>query len=169
MKLVNFRDATYSRRYTVDADDLQRAVLLGKATVPLRRRDGTKLCQIDRLVRRGEATSLHLSYVPRAILEQACRDLSESNFAALPEVCAAWRRPDEELVGLRRGEIGYYRKYDGKIKGQAARAIADSVNQALGVTLQQREAMVAGRMTGWFIPAAHPACPLHAEAKPYTG
>ncbi len=83
-------------------------------------------------------------------------------------MCVALLQPDEELIGIRRGESGYYRMYDGTLKGRAARPIADKMNNALGVTPLQREAMYAGSMIGWHIPAAHPECPLHAGAKPYA-
>jgi len=85
----------------------------------------------------------------------------------LPEMCVAVLQPQDVLIGIRRGERGYYQMYDGTITGAAARLVADRINHALKVTPRQREAMLIGSMMGWHCPAAKPSCDLHANARNY--
>ena len=86
----------------------------------------------------------------------------------LPEMCVALLQPEDVLIGIKRGQRGYFQMYDGMVKDDAARIVADRINHAMDVTPQQREAMFCGSMTGWDCPAARPACDLHVKAKPYT-
>lgn len=85
----------------------------------------------------------------------------------LPEMCVAILQPDDVLIGIKRDQSGYYQMYDGMVKGEAAKTVADRFNKALHVTPQQREAMFFGSMSGWNCPAAKPSCDLHAKARPY--
>ena len=87
----------------------------------------------------------------------------------LPEMCVAVLEPGDVLIGIKRGQRGYFQMYDGMVKGEAAKTVADRMNKALDVTPQQREAMFCGSMMGWDCPAARPSCDLHVKAKPYTG
>ncbi len=86
----------------------------------------------------------------------------------LPEMCVAVLQPGTVLIGIKRGQRGYFQMYDGMVKGNAAKIVADRMNRALDVTPQQREAMFCGSMMGWDCPAAMPSCDLHARATPYT-
>ena len=86
----------------------------------------------------------------------------------LPEMCVAVLEPEIVLIGIKRGQRGYFQMYDGMVKGEAAKTVADRMNKALDVTPQQREAMFCGSMMGWDCPAARPSCDLHVKAKPYT-
>ena len=86
----------------------------------------------------------------------------------LPEMCVAVLEPETVLIGIKRGHRGYFQMYDGMVKGEAAKTVADRMNKALDVTPQQREAMFCGSMMGWDCPAARPSCDLHVKAKPYT-
>jgi len=86
----------------------------------------------------------------------------------LPEICVAVLQPEDALIGIKRSQRGYYQMYDGMVKGEAAKIVADRMNKALDVTPQQREAMFCGSMMGWDCPAARPSCDLHVKAKPYT-
>jgi hypothetical protein len=86
---------------------------------------------------------------------------------ALPEICVAVLQPENVLIGIKRRQRGYFQMYDGAVKGTAARLVADRMNRALGVTPQQREAMLIGSMMGWECPAARPTCDLHAQAAYY--
>ncbi len=93
---------------------------------------------------------------------------SESSAVSdLPEMCVAVLQPQDVLIGIRRGQRGYYQMYDGTITGASARQVADRMNRALEVTPRQREAMLIGSMMGWNCPGAHPSCDLHAEARNY--
>jgi hypothetical protein len=87
----------------------------------------------------------------------------------LPEMCVAVLEPGDVLIGIKRGQRGYFQMYDGMVTGEAAKTVADRMNKALDVTPQQREAMCCGSMMGWDCPAARPSCDLHVKAKPYTG
>jgi hypothetical protein len=85
----------------------------------------------------------------------------------LPKMCAAVLQPEAVLIGIRRGQCGYYQMYDGEITGHAARVVADRINNAFNVTPRQREAMLVGSMMGWHCPAAKPSSDIHAKAKNY--
>jgi hypothetical protein len=85
----------------------------------------------------------------------------------LPEMCVAILQPGDVLIGIKRGQRGYFQMYDGMVKGNAAKLVADRMNKALLVAPQQREAMFCGSMMGWDCPAAKPLCDLHAKAKSY--
>jgi hypothetical protein len=86
----------------------------------------------------------------------------------LPEMCVAILEPETVLIGIKRGQRGYFQMYDGMVKGEAAKLVADRMNKALLVTPQQREAMFCGSMMGWDCPAAKPSSDLHAKAMPYV-
>ena len=86
----------------------------------------------------------------------------------LPEMCVAILEPETVLIGIKRGQRGYFQMYDGMVTGEAAKTLADRMNKALDVTPQHREAMFCGSMMGWDCPAARPSCDLHAKAKPYS-
>ena len=93
---------------------------------------------------------------------------SESHlYCSLPEMCVVVLQPGDVLIGIKRGQRGYYQMYDGMVKGEAANIVADRFNKALNVTPQQREAMFCGSMSGWDCPAAKPSCPLHVKARHY--
>ena len=62
-------------------------------------------------------------------------------FEELPEMCVAVLEPETVLIGIKRGQRGYFQMYDGMVKGEAAKLVADRMNKALLVTPQQREAM----------------------------
>jgi hypothetical protein len=91
----------------------------------------------------------------------------EKRFEELPEMCVAILQPEEVLIGIKRGERGYFQMYDGMVKGESAKIVADRMNKALGVTPQQGEAMFCGSMKGWDCLAAQPWRKLHDKAKPY--
>jgi len=85
----------------------------------------------------------------------------------LPEMCVAILEPETVLIGIKRGQRGYFQMYDGMVKGESAKIVADRMNKALEVTPQQREAMLCGSMMGWDCPAAKPSSDLHTRAKSY--
>ncbi len=164
MSLIHFRDNTYGHLCTVSVHDLVRAVELKRGVVALRHRDGTKLADDGHALREGKATCVLLSYIPESVTKEAQAVAADT----LPEMCVAVLQPQDVLIGIKRGERGYYQMYDGTITGEAARIVADRMNEALCATPQQREAMLIGSMMGWDCPAARPSCPLHAAATAYT-
>lgn len=74
----------------------------------------------------------------------------------LPTTCYAAHPTMEDIViVLFRGECTY-EFYDGPRYGQRREATIDALNDWLGVTPAQREAMLNGSLFGWNIPAANP-------------
>jgi hypothetical protein len=90
-----------------------------------------------------------------------------NNHEDLPEMCVAVLNPGEVLIGIKRGILGYFQMYDGMVQGEAAKIVADRMNQALSVTPQQREAMLVGSMMGWNCPGARACSDLHEKATAY--
>jgi hypothetical protein len=90
-----------------------------------------------------------------------------TDWNGLPEMCVALLLPGEELIGIKRGEPGYFRMYDGMITGETAKIVADRINKALHVTPQQREAMYVGSLMGWNCPGARESSDLHVQARHY--
>lgn len=80
----------------------------------------------------------------------------------MPEYCYALSNTTGELIRIMRGERGYYEVTDelGSITGDQAERMMNSMNETLGVTPEQREAMVLGSMFGWDCPAANPNHPM---------
>ena len=77
--------------------------------------------------------------------------------AGLPPAAAVEIHGDPQAVAMvRSGCRGYWLIYRTDEAIEAA-AIREAINTALGVTIQQREAMAAGSMFGYGCPAADPA------------
>jgi hypothetical protein len=73
----------------------------------------------------------------------------------LPDVCYVFEPSvGYGLCALKRGTKGFYPVKD---YPHANQDLCDRLNNRLGVTKAQREAMLAGSMFGWHIPAADPA------------
>ena len=76
--------------------------------------------------------------------------------SSLPEQCYSVLPDTGELIIIKKGESGYYRTdIDMGGKGEN-RALADKYNAKLGVSKAQEQAMSAGSMFGWAVPAADP-------------
>ena len=76
--------------------------------------------------------------------------------SSLPEQCYSILPDTGELIIIKKGESGYYRT-DIDMGGKAEnRALADEYNAKLGVSKAQEQAMSAGSMFGWAVPAADP-------------
>lgn len=65
----------------------------------------------------------------------------------LPEYCIAELPSTGEAIKITRGESGYR---------PLGMQDVDALNAEIGVTVPQREAMFAGSMFGWHVPAADP-------------
>ena len=104
------------------------------------------------------------AYFYHQLREQLLNDQDfMSNFSqqkladGLPELCFTVLRSTGELIGIKRGESGYYLS-DWNTEDRARnQELADESNRALGVTDAQRRAMEAGSMFGWDCPGADPA------------
>ena len=74
----------------------------------------------------------------------------------LPELCFSTLRTTGQLICIKRGESGYYPSdWDTGDKERNVE-LADELNENLGVTPAQRQAMEIGSMAGWDVPGADP-------------
>lgn len=74
----------------------------------------------------------------------------------LPELCFSTLHTTGDLICIKRGETGYYpSKWDTGDKERNVE-LADELNENLGVTPIQRQAMEVGSMAGWDVPGADP-------------
>ena len=75
----------------------------------------------------------------------------------LPETCFSILPSSGQLIIIRCGERGYYpSEWDTGDKERNVE-LADELNEHLGVTPIQRQAMEVGSMAGWDVPGADPA------------
>jgi hypothetical protein len=76
----------------------------------------------------------------------------------LPGHCYAVHIVDNRVIKLYRGQAGYsHASYGSHRDAMAAQEVADAMNAEIGVSKAQVEAMIAGSMFGWHVPAANPA------------
>ena len=74
----------------------------------------------------------------------------------LPETCYATLPGTDEVIIIKHGESGYYTCEYSTDDKAFNRALVDDRNSNLGVSKAQVEAMLAGSMLGWDVPAADP-------------
>lgn len=75
---------------------------------------------------------------------------------SLPEQCYTNLLETSDIVLLKKGETGCYKTELCAVSKEEAEAIVNEMNAKLGVTPPQREAMKAGSMFGFHVPAADP-------------
>jgi hypothetical protein len=83
-----------------------------------------------------------------------------ADLAKLPELCYAAIPGEEVLCVIQRGESGYFRT-DFPIGQADPKKFAADMNERLGVSKAQANAMVHGSMFGWHVPSADPNNPLN--------
>ena len=95
--------------------------------------------------------------------EQFAAKVSEG----LPELCFSTLKTTGQLICIKRGETGYYpSEWDTGDKERNVE-LADELNEKLGVSPIQRQAMEVGSMAGWDVPGADPA--KYQEDSPKMG
>ncbi len=72
----------------------------------------------------------------------------------LPEYCWTVLQPQNELVMVKRGESGYYPQREENAPWDAKNV--NHLNERLGVTKGQEQAMASGSMFGWDNEMANP-------------
>jgi hypothetical protein len=77
--------------------------------------------------------------------------MAVKTYNGLPEFSFATLPTTRETIKIKRGESGYYTNDKYKT------ANADELNETLGVTKAQAEAMMIGSMCGWHVEGADPA------------
>ena len=84
--------------------------------------------------------------------EQFAPKIAES----LPKLCFSTLASTGQLICIKRGETGYYSsEWDTGDKERNVE-LADELNENLGVTPAQRQAMEVGSLAGWDVPGADP-------------
>lgn len=74
----------------------------------------------------------------------------------LPEFCYAVTSYDGKLVRIHRNVSGYYPEENDAGSREENQALADKLNEMLGVTKAQAAAMYNGSLCGWDTPGADP-------------
>ena len=83
----------------------------------------------------------------------------------LPERCYSVLPSSGEIIIIKRGEKGYFKPDIPTANKEEARSIVNEYNAKLGVSRAQEEAMKAGSMFGFQVPAADPRN-YDADGKP---
>lgn len=89
--------------------------------------------------------------------------------SSLPEQCYVYIQSSNEIGIVKKGENGYYKTDIEGGKPSERKALVDEYNRKAGVNKAQAEAMKAGSMFGWAVPAADPknydvsGYPIHAK------
>lgn len=86
----------------------------------------------------------------------------------LPEMCFSTLQSTGELICIRRGESGYYPSQWNTGDKEQNVELAERLNEQLGVTMWQRQAMEVGSLCGWDVPGADPA-KYEEDYKPQMG
>ncbi len=75
----------------------------------------------------------------------------------LPELCFSTLASTGQLICIKRGESGYYPSEWSTSDKERNKELVGELNEQLGVTDSQRQAMEVGSMVGWSVPGADPA------------
>ena len=86
--------------------------------------------------------------------EQELFELKLQDF--LPPMCYSVLPSSGELIGIRRGDSGYFLAKEGTGDRAQNEILADQKNKRLRVTPEQRMAMEVGSLCGWDAPGANP-------------
>ena len=94
---------------------------------------------------------------PEMKAREVCNNLvpdAQLEARGLPQFCFVQHPHRNEIVMLRRGQLGYYKPLAHLV--ESGTVTADELNQSLGVTKAQAEAMRCGSIFGFHTPGADP-------------
>lgn len=97
----------------------------------------------------------HICEFAERMQAAGCREIIPLR-ESLPQQCYSMLLDTGKIVILKKGETGYYPADVPFTSKEEAREIVDLQNSKLGVTRAQEEAMKAGSMFGFAVPAADP-------------
>ncbi len=104
----------------------------------------------------GGGTNLyHICEFAKNFQKAGCQSIVPLR-SSLPEQCYSNLLDTGAVVILKRGETGYYKTDIPFTDRESAKALVEEYNSKLGVTKPQFEAMKAGSMFGFHVPAADP-------------
>ena len=100
-------------------------------------------------------TLYHICEFAERFEARGCQDIFPLR-STLPDRCYSILESTGDIIIIQKGEKGYY--HIDVTDGTKAenRAFVDGQNEKLGITKAQEEAMKAGSMFGWAVPAADP-------------
>ena len=100
-------------------------------------------------------TLYHICEFAERFEERGCQDIFPLR-STLPDRCYSILESTGDIIIIQKGEKGYYHIDVKEGTKEENRAFVDSQNAKLGITKAQEEAMKAGSMFGWTVPAADP-------------
>ena len=100
-------------------------------------------------------TLYHICEFAERFEERGCQDIFPLR-STLPDRCYSILESTGDIILIQKGKKGYYHIDVTEGTKEENRAFVDSQNVKLGITKAQEEAMKAGSMFGWAVPAADP-------------
>ena len=97
----------------------------------------------------------HICEFAERFEERGCQDIYPLR-STLPDRCYSVLDSTGEIIIIQKGEKGYYHVEQNDDSREENRQRVDEINAKAGVTRAQEEAMKAGSMFGWAVPAADP-------------
>ena len=152
-KGVRFIDSHYNEKFRVPDGGKVRIITVGGEYRDMRVR------YIDDYHMETNAdwgnTLYHICEFAERFEARGCQDIFPLR-STLPDRCYSILESTGDIIIIQKGEKGYY--HIDVTDGTKAenRAFVDGQNEKLGITKAQEEAMKAGSMFGWAVPAADP-------------
>lgn len=100
-------------------------------------------------------TLYHICEFAERYEEYQCRAVFPMR-SSLPDKCYSTLAETGEIIIIQKGEKGYYHVEHNDDSREENRQRVDEINTKAGITRAQEEAMKAGSMFGWAVPAADP-------------
>ena len=152
-KGIRFIDSHYNEKFRVPDGDKVRIITAGGEHRDMRVR------YIDDYHMETNAqwgnTLYHICEFAERFEERGCQDIFPLR-STLPERCYSILESTGDIIIIQKGEKGYYHVEVTEGTKEDNRSFVDSQNEKLGISKAQEEAMKAGSMFGWDVPAADP-------------